>query len=436
LSVYPVTIRRIRSLTLAIAIWSPLVLATFSRADTIIVIDPSESIQAAINSALDGDTVLVGPGTYNESLTIENKSITLASHFLTTGDPALISQTVISGAGLGAGGNRAPFGITILATAGTGTRIIGLTVRDAGDGILPFTPAEYENIHIRNTTDGIDFESGSGGLVRDSVFDLNSDDALDLDGAVDVTIERNEIINNGDDGIEIRLHDLLSYIGPTLKIVIRDNNISGNGEDGIQLIDATTLSPRVFTIEGNIIADNAFAGIGMMCCQNTVEDFQAASIPERVLVVNNTFSGNDHGITGGDNMIALNNIFVSTTNIAIKGADAASIAAYNLFFGNGTDHQGSNVDLATTLLTSPLLDGEFELGSGSPAIDAGTSFYQIGAEIVLDLPPSAYFGASPDLGAREFGVASVPLLSWPMQLMVATTVLLCAHGILKNGSAS
>jgi hypothetical protein len=422
---------RIQALNLIFSIGILVGSAEPTRAETIIVNGPSESIQAAIGIALDGDTVLVGPGIYNESLTIENKSITLASHFLTTGDSTLIGQTVISGAGLGAGGARAPWVIVIRPTAGIGTRIIGLTLQDASDGVLPFAPAEYSNIRITGTNDGIDFESGSGGLVRDSMFELNSDDALDLDGAVDVTIERNEIRNNGDDGIEIRLHDLPGYTGPTLQIVIRDNNILGNGEDGIQLIDDTTLTPRAFTIERNIIADNAFAGVGMMCCQNSVEDFQGASIPERVLLVNNTFSGNDHGVTGGDNLIALNNLFVSTTNIALKNADGSSIAAYNLFFGNGIDHQGSNVDLATTLLTAPLLDPMFELGIGSPAIDAGTAFFQIGAEVVLDLAPEDYFGISPDLGAREFGATDIPLLSWPIQLALTAGLLLCGRRALS-----
>jgi hypothetical protein len=421
---------RSRDLIFGIAI----LLATPESIDaaTIVVDDPSQSIQVAIDSAADGDTVLVGPGVYNESLTIESKSITLASQFLMTGDPTFIDQTVISGAGLGAGGTRAPWVIVIRPTAGSETRIIGLTLQDASDGILPFAPAEYSNLRITNTNDGIDFESGSGGLIRDSVLELNSDDGLDLDGAVDVTIERNQIRNNGDDGIEIRLHDLPGYTGPTLQIVIRDNTIRGNGEDGIQLIDDTTLTPRVFTIERNIIADNGFAGVGMMCCQNSLEDFQGASIPERVLLVNNTFSGNDHGVTGGDNLVALNNLFVNSTNIGLKNADANSIAAYNLFFENGIDHQGSNVDLATTLLTSPLLDPMFELSAGSPAIDAGTAFFQVGAEVVLDLSPEAYAGANPDLGARESWATDVPLLSWPIQIALSVLLLLCGRRALSN----
>ena len=125
-----------------------------------------------------------------------------------------------------------------------------------------------------------------------------------------VVIEHSMIRNNGNDGIEVRLHD---YTGPELAIVIRDNRISGNGGDGIQLIDDEAPSSRVFRIERNLIANNAQAAIGMMCCMNTREDFQGASLAERIYLFDNTFLGNDHGVTGGDNAIALNNLFAHTT---------------------------------------------------------------------------------------------------------------------------
>jgi hypothetical protein len=357
------------------------------------------TIQAAIDAASDGDTVRVAPGTYSAGLVI-NKTINLVSRFVSTGDPADIDGTIILSDGV-------LDGISIEIGAGPSTTIQGFTLTspdpdpDPGlDGIRLEVTARIIDNAIRQFGDAIDFDpplpSVASCICKRNVIEDNGDDAIDLDGAAEAVIEDNILRNNGDDGIEIRLQD---HAG-ALTLTIRNNVITGNGQDGIQLIDEPGASDRRFLIEGNLIANNSRAGLGLMDNSVTTEDYRAASLPDSIHLINNTFSGNDHSLSGGDNLVAVNNIFANS-DVGIKGVDGNSNVAYSLFSGNLTNSITSNIDASTRIDADPLFASDFTLLSGSPAIDAGSAFYQWQGQTVLDLQLEDYSGSAPDLGAFE-----------------------------------
>jgi parallel beta-helix repeat protein len=348
------------------------------------------TIQAGIDAAPDGGLVLVAPGTYIENIRIARKSVTLASHYHTTGDEQFIESTIIDGA------DR--IAIIVAERAGPETKIIGFTIQNGDEGISARGTVEIRNNRFVNNRDAVGYQNGAG-LNRDNIYENNRDDGIDLDRASQAVIENNIIRNNRNDGIEVRLHE---YNGPTLNIIIRNNTITGNQEDGIQLIDYPDVSNRVFFIERNLIQGNAMAGLGLMDEGISDEDFRAASIPERIHLFNNTFIDNPAAVSGGDNLIALNNLFVNSTTLALKNVDGDSIAAYNLFWNNAVDQEGSNLDMKSNLFADPMLDEEFRPGPDSPAIDAGISRFEWNGETVLDLSPDMFSGDAPDLGAFEF----------------------------------
>lgn len=144
-----------------------------THAHTIRVPQDQPTIQAGIDAAQDGDLVLVSSGTYNEALTIANKTITLASLFYTTSDEQFVDQTIIDGNGLKV--------ITVEASAGLQTKIIGFTIQNGIEGISAFAKLDILNNRFTGHGDAIDYGSGGGGLCRNNVFENNSDDAIDLD---------------------------------------------------------------------------------------------------------------------------------------------------------------------------------------------------------------------------------------------------------------
>lgn len=71
--------------------------ATAALAKIIRVPADQPTVQAAINAATKGDTVLVADGTYYENINFKGKAITVASHFLVDRDKAHIAKTIING---------------------------------------------------------------------------------------------------------------------------------------------------------------------------------------------------------------------------------------------------------------------------------------------------------------------------------------------------
>lgn len=377
---------------IAFVLFSVLLVEAPREGDVLRVPADHATIQAAIDAAKDGDTVLVAPGVYREALRLRKKTITLASRFLETKDGKDVEATVLEPRKKGKGAV-----IEVDKSVGPETRIIGFTIRNGDDGIMCEGNIQILNNRFTNNKDAIDYEGG-GGVCRGNEFFKNRDDGVDLDGACDVVVEGNVIRDNRDDGIEVRFHE---YSGPTLKIVIRRNIITGNGEDGIQLIDYPDRSDREFRIERNVIAQNAMAGVGCMSNGNTREDYEAADIPEPIVLVHNTFVGNKYGITGGDNMLVLNNVFVETDEIALKKVDGKSVVAHNLFWKNGTDIEGSNVEEGTVLKKDPRLGEGYRPGAESGCIDAGRATFMWKGKEIVAAAEGSFTGERPDLGSYE-----------------------------------
>ncbi len=348
------------------------------------------TIQQAIDSAQAGDVVVIKKGTYYENLVIEEKDIILASGFFNSGDTNDIYATILNGSGKDA--------VLEIFNTTQNLKIIGLTIENADDGVMAKGKMDFQFNVVRNTSDGIDYEEGSGGLCMHNIFEQNRDDGIDLDEDVDIRISYNIIRNNKDDGIEIRLHP---YSGNMMNYEISYNWIEGHGEDGIQIIDYPDTSDRQILIQNNFIVNTAMAGIGFMSGGNTKENYEAAQIPENIQIVNNTIVKCSYGITGGGNVLVLNNILHEVKNTALKGIKGKSVAGYQNVYNAG-EASSECVIFENTLFTeNPMFENNYTLSDESPLIDKGV--LQFNYQTHAYQSTSQFAGASVDIGAAEAG---------------------------------
>jgi hypothetical protein len=157
------------------------------------------TIQAGIDSALTGDTVLVAPGFYQSNLYFRGRDIVLASHYILNHADSLISQTILDGF---LGGNV----ITLDNNESRASQIEGFTIQrgdgyDYGGGIycVGTSPTIRNNIIQKNTActgGGIGCVSGSSPLIVSNRIESNGTHSCNGGGICCIDTSNAIIANN------------------------------------------------------------------------------------------------------------------------------------------------------------------------------------------------------------------------------------------------
>jgi hypothetical protein len=358
------------------------------------------TIASAYSYSKEGDWIIISPGKYSEHDIEINKSITISSEWKLTEDETKIDKTIIDP------GDNILFSIIT-----NGVEISGLHIINGNHTLSMSANVTVLHNHFDNNLDALSFETGSGGRAAYNLIENDRDDGIDSDIGEDkknigsdIVIEHNTISNSSDDGIEIRL---FSYPNQYITYTIAENTIVGSKNAGIQLISYDVYTGKVFHIHHNIIG-KCKTGLGCMGGSNTDEDLSGApKMDEYVYFYNNTIIGNKMGATGGNKIIALNNIVKGNDLGGFKRFGKNSAVLNNLFYQNGI---GDYIELNDAIVKSvnilsmdPLLDNTtLSPGKNSPCINAGKDKYELDGIAILKIDPKYIVGTAPDIGAIEY----------------------------------
>jgi hypothetical protein len=347
-----------------------------------------KTIQEGIDSALDGDTVIVAQGIYFENIQFKGKNIVLRS--IDPANPSNAANTIIDG------NNVAP--VVVFSGDEKETCVLaGFTIRNGQPGRIGGYEPDGGGICALGSSDGL-------AAIRNNIITANYQGAI---VSCDGLITENIIMGNSGG----KLPSGIAYCDGLIQNNVITGNIGGRG--GVIYECHGVIQDNIIT--GNTLEYGNGAGIGS--CHGTIQNNLIAGNSAKygggvsecnAVIQNNSIIGNLALEDGG----GLYGCFGQIRNCIIWGNEAGgtgdqvhelNVPSYCCI----QEWQESETPGAGNINQDPLFidpgGGDYRLQPGSPCVDAGVNFYWF-AWPQKDLDGNCrLFGERVDMGCYEYG---------------------------------
>ncbi|MGH7494003.1 MAG: parallel beta-helix domain-containing protein [bacterium] len=286
-----------------------------------LLVQPGESIQAAVDAAQAGDTVAVLPGIYHEALTVEVSGLTLWGIEQNGEQPVLDGRNILSDGLIGSASHFEMRNFTVRNYSANGLMLNGakhVTFREVdceNPGLYGLYPVECLNVLIERCSvtgakdAGIYVGQSRDIVVRDCKAYANVC-GIEIENSMNATVENNEAFDNAGGILVFLLPNNPSKISQNCRVLnnrVYANNHANFGDPNaiVSRVPSGTgiliLAADEVEVAHNEIRDNQSLGVavlGLDLLFSAGTRYDVDPIPERCWIHSNTMNNNGNQPAG------------------------------------------------------------------------------------------------------------------------------------------